>query len=1238
MGEEAKGAIAVGGSTAVVLDRPDAYLSRDRRRVLRSGDVLPDRVAGAALFADISGFTPLTEALAVELGPQRGAEELTANLNRVFHAIIDELHAFGGDVIYFSGDAITCWLDGDDGTRAATCGLAMQESMERVGTVRTPAGREVQLGMKVAVAVGSARRFVVGDPDIQLIEVLAGRLIDDLAAAEGLAERGEVVLEQSALESIGDRAVVGERRRDQESGREAGVLTAIDDPVAAVEAHEAEVSLPEDLVSPWLLPVVYERMRTGRGEFLAELRIAVPVFVRFTGIDYDSDDDAIEKLDDFVQRVQRVFAEHGGNLLQLTLGDKGAYLYAVFGSPQAHEDDAARAAAAAIQIRGLEGATAAREIQVGVARGRLRSGTYGHELRRTFVCLGDAVNLAARLMSKAPAGQIYMTEAVQELAGPAFDWEQLPAMAVKGKEAPVSVYALRGLASRAPTRRARYELPLVGRQAELDALEEAFAGASEGQGRVVGVAAEAGLGKSRVVAEFVRRARRRGYLVPFGECQAYGSTSYRVWREIWRRLLDVDDELPEEEQVALLERRLEEIDPAFVARAPLLDALLGISIPDNELTRSFDAELRKTSLEALLADCLRARAAEEPLVLVLEDCHWIDALSRDLLEVVARAASALRVLILAAYRPAPQPGGGLGLERLPHFSELPLPDFERDEAEQLIGSRLQHLLGPGVEVPEALTELVVGRAEGNPFYIEELLNYIQAQDVDIADASALSRLELPESLHSLILSRVDTLSEAPRRTLKVASVVGRSFFAPALPGIYPELGSLADVRSHLGELGTVDLVRLDREDDEAYIFKHVVTQQVTYESMPFAIRADLHERVGGYIEETEPDAVERNLDLLAHHFWHSENVEKKRDYLVRAGEAAKANYANAAAIEYFDRAAPLLEGAERWRVTRTLGEVLEVSGDWPGAERAYRDALVLAESAQDERFAAWTDTSLADLSRRRGQYDEATDWLAAARRRFEELEDDEGLGRVLQIAGTVAATRGDFAAAREQLEASLEIRRQLGDKAAMGALLSNLGVMAEYDGDYERARQLHEEGLALRVEAGDKGAIAISLSNLGNVLLLVGDVDGARARQEESLELRRETGDPSKIALGEHNLGLLTRAQADFGTTRKLFAGALGVYREQGDRWALAFMLEDVAVLATLLGEPALALRLAAAGAALREQMGAPRGPADQEELDGRLAPARKALGERADALWEEGRTVELDDAIATALRFCERR
>ena len=340
---------------------------------------MPDRVRGAALFADISGFTPLTEALANELGPLRGAEELTANLNRIFHALIEELERFGGHVIYFSGDAITCWFDGDDGARATACALAMQKTMGDIGEVVTPAGGRVHLAMKAAVAVGAARRFLAGDPDIQVMDVLAGRMIDALATAEHLAAKTEVVLDPSALESLGDRVEIRELRVDPDSRLEFGVVSSLRIAVDDAPASGHEEPLPEEVVRQWLLPPIFERVRTGRGEFLAELRSAYPLFVRFGGIDYDNDEDAIAKLDDFIRRAQRILTTYGGNVLQLTLGDKGAYLYAVFGPPQAHEDDAARAAAAALELRELESTAAITGIQIGITYGRLRSGTYGHK-------------------------------------------------------------------------------------------------------------------------------------------------------------------------------------------------------------------------------------------------------------------------------------------------------------------------------------------------------------------------------------------------------------------------------------------------------------------------------------------------------------------------------------------------------------------------------------------------------------------------------------------------------------------------------------------------------------------------------------------------------------------------------------------------------------------------------------------------------------------------------------------
>ncbi|MEP7208584.1 MAG: tetratricopeptide repeat protein [Casimicrobiaceae bacterium] len=1222
----------------VAAESPEAYIPGDRRRSLASGTALPDRVRGAALFADISGFTPLTEALAKELGPQRGAEELTTHLNRVFHALIDDLEVFGGEVLYFAGDAITCWLDGDDGARAVACGLAMQATMARIGEVRTPAGNVVQLAMKVAVAAGDARRFVVGDPDVQLVDVLAGRLIDALAAAEHRANRGEIVLDASALRALEGRVEIRELRSEAETGRTWGVVARLSQPVEPVGRTLPHPPLSEDVVAQWLLPAVYERLRASRGEFMAELRPAYPIFVRFGGIDYDHDDAAADKLDAFVRQAQRVVTSFGGNLLHLSLGDKGAYLFAVFGSPIAHEDDGARACAAALQLRELEGTTAVRNLQIGITYGRLRSGMYGHPNRQAFTCLGDAVNVAARLMAAAPPTEIYASERVRVASGGVFLWNELAPIALKGKTEPMKVFALTGSKRHATRARADHELPLVGRWSELETLTARSDDALGRHGQLVGVSAEAGMGKSRMVAEFARTAGARGTRVVTGECQSYGAnTSYFVWREIWAALFELDDASPDAVQIMALERQLAAIDPGLVPRMPLLAALLDLPIPDNDLTGSFDAKLRKASLESLLADCLRARVDGTSLLIVLEDCHWIDPLSRDLLDVLGRAIGEASVLIIAAYRPAPKPGGGLGLDTLPYFTEIALTELDREHSATLVAAKLAQLIGTEVEPPAALVELVNARAQGNPFYIEELLNFINAQGVDLRDPTALKDVDLPDSLHSLILGRIDMVGAAPRQTLKVASVVGRVFTSPVLPGAYPELGTLTTVTAQLATLTAADLVNLDVEAEHKYAFKHSVTQQVAYESLPFAMRSMLHERIGGFIERIEADGIDRNLDLLAHHYWHTDNLPKKCEYLRRAGVAAQATYANAAAIEYFEKLAPLVEDGARVEVLLKLASVLEATGNWPRVESVANAGLAIADKLGDPVMRASCQAVLADVARKQGRFDEATALLDTAAAGFTTGGDLAGVGRIHHLLGTVAAQRGDYEAAVRNYETSLGIRQQLGDKLSMASILSNLGIIAEYRGEFEPSRGFHDRAMALRMELGDRRNIGYSMNNLGMIDVLQHRFREARDWFERSVLISREVGDVWMLALCHNNLGNALRGLGEYGTARRHYAESMQVYRTYDDPWSMAFLLEDIGLLAAKSGDAPSALELIGAADALRDKGGMPRAPSLQAEVDAELVKASAGMAEHeVEDLRAYGRTLDLAAGVQRALAVCE--
>jgi class 3 adenylate cyclase/tetratricopeptide (TPR) repeat protein len=1226
-----------------LVESAEAYIPSDRRRALAAGADMPDRVRGAALFADISGFTPLTEALTKELGPQRAAEELTAQLNRVFHLLIAELERHGGDVIYFSGDAITCWLDGDDGARATACALAMQAAIDQAGVVVTPAGTRIRVAVKIAVTVGTARRFLVGAPDVQRIDVLAGRIIDELAAAEKLAEKGEVVLHRSALESLGERVELSELRVEEDDWREFGVAARLVAPVAPVApdapapAAEREEPLPESVVREWLLPAVFERLRLGHGEFLAELRPAYPLFLRFGGIDYDYDDDAVAKLDGFVCRVQRILASYGGNLLNLTLGDKGAYLYAVFGAPRAHEDDAARAAAAALELSKLQAATAARDIQIGITYGRLRSGTYGHRRRRTFTCIGGAVNHAARLMAKCPPGRIYVSDDVRRAAGDAFAWTKLAALQLKGKAESFGVFALTGTRTRTARGHAGDGQPMVGREAEVAVLRAKLDEACARRGQVVGIRGDAGMGKSRLVAEVVAMAEQRGVTLALGACQAYGAhSSYFAWREVWSTLFGLDAGRSAAEQIRAVETALAAIDPSLVPRAPLLAPLLELPIPDNDLTAPFDAKLRKTSLEGLLVECLRARAAAAPLVLVLEDCHWLDPLSRDLVDVLGRALASLPVLLVLAYRPSGEANAESAVEKLPHFTGIALTELDAPQSAELIRAKLAPSLADGAEPPAALAALVTAKAQGNPFYIGELLAYIRDRGIDLRDEPALAALDLPESLHSLMLSRIDTLDELPRRTLKVASVVGRVFDPKMLPGMYADLGDPARVDEHLRALLAADLVDFDEGSEGAFRFKHVVTQEVAYESLPYALRATLHERCAGGIETAAPELIERDLDLLAHHYGRSENLPKKREYFARAGDAAQRSWANAAAISYFERLAPLVEDGERIGVLLKLGKVLEVTGGWRRAEEVESEALHLATARADGAACADSETALAEVARKQGRFDEALARLDRAAQGFRELHDDAGVGQVLHLVGTVAAQRGDYAKAVENYEASLAIRERTGDKAGMGALLSNLGVIAEYRGDYESSRQFHERALALRREIGDRLAIAKSANNLGMIATLEKRFDAARVLFLHTMQLSREVGDAWMVAVAHNNLGNANRGLGDHRAARAHYRDSLLAYRDYDDRWSLAFLLEDIGLLAASAADAPTALELIGAADTLRAAIGAPRAPSLAQEIERHIADAVAALPQPArETHLARGRALDAAAAVERALAYC---
>jgi len=893
------------------------YIPQDRLRALACGESLPDRTTGSALFADISGFTPLTEALCDLLGSRQGAEELTRHLDAVYTALIAEIEQYGGSVLGFAGDAVTCWFDeqlewagsaqpsdGSPSRRAAACAFALQRAMRPSSAIALPNGSTIGLALKVTVASGPIRRFVVGDPAVHFLDALAGATVTRTSTAEHLARPGEVLLDESTAHTLSDALTIREWRTDAESGARFAVGARLQGD-ATMGAVTERTGMPDEAVlQAWIPRPLYEREQSGQGMFLTEFRPCVGLFVRFVGIDYEADD-ARAQLDTFIRRLQGIAARYEGAVLQLTIGDKGSYIYLNFGALSAHEDDARRAVKTALELSN----TTDLQLHMGITQGVLRTGTYGGTTRRTYGAMGDEVNLAARLMSNAAPGEILISGPVQKATAADFVFEPHAPLPMKGKAEPLPVFAVMG------ERRARavrlpepqYALPMVGRRRELQAVEGLLNLAEQGQGQIIGVVAEAGMGKSRLVAELIRSARRRGFVGYGGACQSDAiNTPYQPWKSIWQAFFSVDPELPLKRQMRLLEGELADQAPERAQALPLLGIVLDLEIPDNDFTQTLEPQYRQSALWALLEECLRAAAADEPILIVVEDMHWIDPLSHDLLEELARALTASPICFVLAYRPpqlarleAPR------LEAMPNFTRIELHELNTAEAEQAIRAKLAQLYpARGAALPEGLVDNLMARSQGNPFYLEELLNYVRDRGLDPAD---LNRLELPDSLHTLILSRIDRLTEREKTTLRVASIVGRLFRTAWLTGYYPALGELSGVESDLEQLARLDITALDTPEPElAYLFKHIVTHEVTYESLPFATRAQLHEQLARFLE-----VIGAPVDAVAHHYGQSHNGAKQQEYWLKAGDAAYQAFANEAALDYYGRLSPLSDPREQ---------------------------------------------------------------------------------------------------------------------------------------------------------------------------------------------------------------------------------------------------------------------------------------------------------------------------------------
>ena len=1158
--------MAVGGGRASEAERLRPYVASLALTWLRDTPESTWReVDGSLVFVDISGFTRLTERLA-DRG-KGGAEEMSDILDATFGELLWVAYAYGAQLVKWGGDAVLLLFTGDDhAARACRSAYEMRATMRRVGQLKTSAG-SVTLRMSVGINSGVFHFFLVGALHHELI--ITGPGATEAARIEGIAEAGEIGI-SPATAALLDPAVVGVEK-------EPGVLLLRRAPKIAETPRRSPLDLGGIDVASCLTAPTHEHLLAGATD--GEHRQISVAFVEFKQTDEllaaQGPGALAAALHHVVSATQEACARHGVTFWETDISPNGGKIMLVGGAPRSTDDDAGAMLATA---RDLMDAGGALPVRIGVNYGRVFSGDFGPDYRRALSVKGDAVNLAARVMGKSSAGEIYATETILEHSRLAFDAEVLEPFMVKGKLRPVQAYRL-GRVLQAGVGSVEDDLPLLGREQEMNVLRHALDAARAGTGSLVEVVGEPGIGKSRLLLEVRREASDLRQVAAI--CDAYhSSTPYAPFRSLLRQLInvayDADSATAGTALIAAVRREATQLADWL----PLLAVVADADVPATDAATALDEKFRKTRLEKATSDFLAALLAA-PSLLVFEDVHLADDASADLLAHLAGEESTRPWALVVTRRTTT--GGFSAPADLGHTRIDLLPLDELSAGALLASASDESPLRPHE------MELLSERAQGNPLFLLQLVEAVRRSgSVD----------ELPDSVEGVITARIDRLPPVERRLLRTAAVLGVRFERRVLDAVLATDGNRFSSR-HLGEF-------LESTGEGMLAFRHALVRDTAYEGLPFTRRKALHGRAGDALESLYADRTDERADLLSLHFLNAERFEKAWSFGQLAGDRARMAGANSEAARFYEQA--LFAGRQRRVPGRDTAAVYERLGDsrfrlndFSEAGEAYRSAR---RHYGDSRCdVARINLRSAEVADRAGRYRVALRWTTAARRLLEGVDDSKagalrahtsafaGLIRYRQghhreavrlclraiAEAEVSDARPALAAALVHLDFSqmmlgqgdgssvrrgLDIWRELGDSWQESRAHTTLGVRAYFSGQWDDALVHYENARIAAERSGDAFMALIAEANTAEILSDQGRLDEAEPRIRSALRSWRAMGHESQEAFGLILLGRVKARRGHFSAALEDYAAAKDLVRRHGE---LAAVLEVDAVIAECL-------------------------------------------------------------------------
>jgi predicted ATPase/class 3 adenylate cyclase len=1071
----------------------------------------------------------------------------------------------------------------------------MQEAMGAFSSTSTSQG-DFEVQMKVGIHRGRFLAAQLGTPRGMKAGLL-GSVVSATAATESAAEAGQILIDPNSLAAVS----VPCRARSARKG-----------PYQIVEQIEPATMLPHfpgpqrpyfsepslenlrraaellDGLAPYLQAGLLPRLASDphTASVQGEHRLVSVLFANVHGLGEIADrlgpgreEEIIATLNRYFVAMEGAIHRFGGVVNTIDLNAHGDKLFASFGAPQAHEDDAERAvrAALAMQERIEELRTLPAEVglddlqlrqQIGISFGYVFAGFVGTNWRRDYTVMGDDVNLSARLMSKAEPGDVIVSSDVRRKVQALFEMTSRGKVPLKGKSQPVPISSVDGVRPVPEPLRGLKGMhsPLVGRQTEREQLMATLERLSQGWGQIVSVIGEAGLGKSRLVAE-MRQARPSVRWLE-GRCLSYTeSVSFWLFQQLVGRMVGLQPDDSERVAWNRLVDALETYLPADEVRAslPYLGHFLNLPLEADlqEQIRYLDAEALQRQVYVAIGGLIEAVARSEaaPLVLALDDLHWIDQASQGLLEHLMPLVNQVPLMLLLIYRPERAKACWQVREKaareFPHAtSEIALQPLPTEDGQRL----LENLVGLEDWPPE-IRELLLQRAEGNPLYLEEVLRALIDDDVLVQGADGqwhiggdVGTIRVPDTLQGVLMTRLDRVEEGSRWTAQVASVIGRVFPLDVLDRIHDAGGD--QLNQHLIALQRYEIVReTQRVPELVYSFKHGMMQEVCYRSMLTRNRRTYHRKIARYLAERQSAnhlESESHDALIAHHAFLGQDWARALRYQFLAGRQAQKLFANHEAIDHFRKALESAENlgvdataAQRLTIHMELGELLTLTSQYQAAHDHLDRSFSLATARGNRDAQAHICRWRARMHERLGEYPAALEQVAQGLEILDRAETTEA-AELRLIAGLIHTRQGDYDQALDDCQEGLRIAHALDEVTALARAYTLLGVINRQLGMSVLAIEYFEQAFALYERADDLQGQAISHNQMANAYFDLAQWEEAKQHYNQARETFDRIGNVYHRAFADNNLGGIARNQGRLDEALRFYRAGLETLERSG--------------------------------------------------------------------------------------------